>query len=142
MPAAFAMAGGEILVADAMGDGQPAVDDLPDIVVARGREIVVLTNRRTATNRPPVIQAADVTVAYAGASGETQCFPLMVQAWDPDQHALWVAWESDGRAPGPGPNPSGLMGRLTSARACTDAPGTYQFHLTATDNRGGVASRP
>lgn len=66
----------------------------------------MLTNWRTATNQPPVIQAADVTVAYAGASGETQCFPLMVQAY-PDQHALWVAWESDGPAPGPGPTRAG-----------------------------------
>ena len=146
----FAMAGGQVVVADVIGDGAAARDGLPDIVVARGREIVVLSNRRSQTNRPPLIEATDVTVAYNGFGGGTQCFALPVQAGDPDQHALWLEWLSDGPAVGPGPNPSGLMGRLTSTMACyrgtgyTPLPGDGQRlpRCGGLANRDGDRARP
>ena len=83
----FAMAGGQVLIADVMGDGVAAPDGLPDIVVARGRDISVLSNRRSQTNRPPVIAAGNLTIDYGS------CITIPVSASDPDHHALWVTWQ-------------------------------------------------
>ena len=120
----FAMAGGEVLVADVIGDGAAASDGLPDIVVARGREIVVLSNRRSQTNRPPIITAGNLTIDYGS------CITIPVAASDPDQHALWVTWQGGDLWP------SGRMGKLDAATVCPDGPGTYDYQLTVSDDRG------
>jgi len=125
----FAMAGGEVLVADVIGDGAAVPDGLPDIVVARGHAIVVLSNRRSQTNRPPIITAGNLTIDYGS------CITIPVSASDPDQHALWVTWQGGDLWP------SGRMGKLDAATVCPDGPGTYQYQLSVSDDRGAVVTR-
>lgn len=119
----FALPGGEILAADVTKDG------LLDIVVAKSREIHVLVNERNDTNRPPLVTAPDVTAQSVG------CIALPVQASDPDQHAVFVTWQ------GGDVWPTGMMGKLESASACVESPGTYRYQVSVSDHRGAVVTR-
>jgi hypothetical protein len=134
---AFAFAPGELLIADVTGDG------LPDLLAPDANGIHVLVNRRTETNRAPVItpSAADITIDYFRLKEQYGEVRFQVDASDRDQHGLWVEWSV--RGPGSEPVnvfPTELVGTLSTATTFLETPGTYEIFLTVNDQRGGVAT--
>jgi hypothetical protein len=133
----FAMAPGEMLVADVTADG------LPDVVVPGGREIQVLVNQRNETNRPPSItpHGVNLTIDYLTWLNDYGCVDFPVDASDPDQHAISLSWQVHSDNGQAWAYPWGHVGTLSSATACIEQPGRYAFDLTGDDERGGSDTR-
>jgi hypothetical protein len=137
---AFALAPGEIVVADVNRDG------LPDVAVPDGRGIDVLLNQRNETNHLPVVVSRDLafTLDYRDLiDNHFGCitFPLDIPS-DPDQHAVAVSWDVRGpEFAQPFAMPNGFIGGQTEAIACFNSPGTYEVFLVASDDRGATVSR-
>ena len=80
------------MIADVTRDG------LPDVLAPDAKGIHVLVNRRTDTNRAPVItpRGVDITIDDFSLQEQYGEVRFSVDAADPDSHGLWVEWSVRG----------------------------------------------
>jgi VCBS repeat protein/K319-like protein len=122
----------DVLIVDFDGDG------LPDVVYpGYAGSVLVLLNQRQADNTSPAVDAGeDLRFPY---DYQFDDYPLSIWASgsDADLHRLAYEWrDADG-------NPLGTDATGDTSRASVELPplnpGSYEFTVTVTDGRGGVA---